>query len=231
MSDINKYRQTEEKLKKSNDNLRRILENSSDIEKQKRTEEALIESEERFRIFMERLPGGVFAHDLNGRILFCNEMACKNTGYSKEELLDMSVSKIDPNSINRDDRTRFWNSLNTGESATIESTHIRKDGSQYPTEIHISAVKLQGKPIILPIAFDITKRKRAETVAEEAHQRLLTVLDSINAMVHVSDMKSYDIFFVNQYVRENFGDVAGKKCWSALQSGQNGPCPLNAVHL
>lgn len=199
---------------------------SIDIEKRKRTEEALIESEERFRIFMERLPGGVFAHDLNGRILFCNEMACKNTGYSKEELLDMSVSDIDPDSINRDDRTRFWNSLNTGQCTSIESTHIRKDGSQYPAEIHVSAVKLQGKPIILPIAFDITKRKRAETAAEEAHQRLLTVLDSINATVHVSDMESYDILFVNQYVRENFGDVAGKKCWSALQSGQNGPCPF-----
>ncbi len=323
VSDINKYRQTEKKLKKSNDNLSRILENSPiviyskdldgkytiinkkfeelsgfkkedvihktdfdlfpeiaaqsvendrhviknaspleteeiapvhgrmrtfltakyplmnsvgelygvcgfsiDIEKRKRTEEALIESEERFRIFMERLPGGVFAHDLNGRILLCNEMACKNTGYSKEELLDMSISDIDQNSINRDDRTLFWNSLNTGQCATIESTHIRKDGSQYPAEIHISAVRLQGKPIILPIAFDITKRKHAETVAEEAHQRLLTVLDSINATVHVSDMESYDILFVNQYVRENFGDVAGKKCWSALQSGQIGPCPF-----
>jgi PAS domain S-box-containing protein len=204
--------------------VRRII--VSDINKYRQTEEALIESEERFRIFLERLPGGVFAHDLNGRILFCNEMACKNTGYSKEELLDMSVSDIDPNSINRDDRTRFWNSLNTGQCATIESTHIRKDGSQYPAEIHISAVRLQGKPIILPIAFDITKRKRAENVAEEAHQRLLTVLDSINATVHVSDMESYDILFVNQYVRENFGDVAGKKCWSALQSGLNGPCPF-----
>ncbi len=204
--------------------VRRII--VSDINKYRQTEEALIESEERFRIFLERLPGGVFAHDLNGRILFCNEMACKNTGYSKEELLDMSVSDIDQNSINRDDRTLFWNSLNTGQCATIESTHIRKDGSQYPAEIHISAVRLQGKPIILPIAFDITKRKRAETVAEEAHQRLLTVLDSINATVHVSDMESYDILFVNQYVRENFGDVAGKKCWSALQSGQNGPCPF-----
>jgi PAS domain S-box-containing protein len=134
------------------------------------------------------------------------------------------VQDIDPGSIDRDDRTRFWHSLKMGETATIESTHIRKDGSPYPAEIHISAVKLEGEPVFLPIAFDITKRKRAEADIEEAHQRLLTVLDGINASVHVIDMKSHDILFVNQYVRDKFGDVVGKKCWSALQSGQTGPC-------
>jgi PAS domain S-box-containing protein len=195
-----------------------------DITEQKQTQEALNESEECLRIFLEKLPGGVFAHDLDGRILFCNETACKNTGYSKKELLTMSVKDIDPGSIDRDDRKRFWHSLNMGESATIESTHIRKDGSQYPAEIHISAVKLQGEPIFLPIAFDITERTHAEAAIEEAHQRLLTILDSINAMIYVSDMESHEILFVNQYVRDKFGDIVGKKCWSALQLGQKGPC-------
>jgi PAS domain S-box-containing protein len=195
-----------------------------DITEQKQTQKALMDSEDRFMIFLERLPGGIFAHDLNGRILFCNKTACKNTGYSKEELLAMSVKDIDPGSIDRDDRTRFWHSLKMGETATIESTHIRKDGSPYPAEIHISAVKLEGEPVFLPIAFDITKRKRAEADIEEAHQRLLTVLDSINAMIYVSEMESHEILFVNQYARDKFGDIVGKKCWSAFQSEKIDSC-------
>jgi PAS domain S-box-containing protein len=199
---------------------RYILALVRDVTEQKQTQNALIESEDRFRIFLERLPGGIFAHDINGRILFCNKTACKNTGYSKEELLAMSVKDIDPDSIDRDDRTRFWHSLHMGESATVESTHIRKDGSPYPAEIHISAVKLQGEPVFLPIAFDITERKRAEAATEEAHQRLLTVLDGINAMIYLSDMESHEILFVNQYVRDKFGDVVGKKCRSVFKSEQ-----------
>jgi PAS domain S-box-containing protein len=195
-----------------------------DITEQKQIQEALTESEDRLRIFLERLPGGVFAHDLNGRILFCNNAACKNTGYSKEELLDLSVKDIDPGSLDRDDRNRFWHKLDKGETATFESKHIRKNGSQYPAEIHISAVKLQGEPVLLPIAFDISDRKHAEAAAEEAHQRLLTVLDSINAMVYVSDMQSHEILFVNQYVRDKFGDIVGKKCRSAFKSEQIESC-------
>jgi PAS domain S-box-containing protein len=200
-----------------------------DITEQKQTQEALTESEDRFRIFLEKLPGGIFAHDLNGRILFCNRTACKNTGYSKEELLELSVKDIDPGSIDRDDQNHFWHSLNLGESTTIESTHIRKNGSQYPAEIHISAVKLQGEPVFLPIAFDISERKRAETATKEAHQRLLTVLDSINAMIYVTDMESHEILFVNQYVRDKFGDIVGKKCRNAFQSEQIDFCDFCTI--
>ena len=45
----------------------------------KRAEDALRESEERFRTVLENLPGGVFAHDLEGNLLVVNEMASKNT--------------------------------------------------------------------------------------------------------------------------------------------------------
>jgi PAS domain S-box-containing protein len=268
VNDINKYKQTEEALKRSEEKFRSLVGQSfdmlflhdlkgnlsyvnkeptadpleintstfaigereyfltlvRDITARKTNQKAIIEDKENFEILLDSLPASVLTHDLKGRILFCNKAACINTGYSKEELLNLSVKDIDPGSIDRDDRTRFWQELNMGESTTLESNHIRKNGSQYPAEIHISAVKLQGEPVFLSIAFDITERKRAETATEEAHQRLLTILDSIHAKVHVLDMKSHDILFVNQYVRDRFGDIVGKKCWSALHSGQKGPC-------
>ena len=133
-----------------------------EITQTKWVEERLRESEERFRVVLEKLPGGVFAHDLNGRLLFVNEMASKNTGYSEDELLKMTVADIDPSSASRDDRKRLWRELDLGESTKIESTHLRKDGSTYPAEIHLNAITLDGKPIILPIAFDISDRKQAE---------------------------------------------------------------------
>ncbi len=133
-----------------------------DVTEHRRTEADLRESEQRFRTALEALPGGVFAHDLDGRFLLVNEAACRNTGWSRDELLGMSVTDIDPDATTRNDRERFWLSLNTEGSITIEGTHLRKDGSRYPADIHLTGIVLDRQPIILAIAFDISESQQAE---------------------------------------------------------------------
>jgi PAS domain S-box-containing protein len=59
---------------------------------------------------------------------------------------------------------------------------------------------------------------------KESHQRLLTVLDSLDAAVYVADMETHEILFVNKYTRDLHGDVAGKTCWHVFHNGQPGPC-------
>lgn len=63
----------------------------------------------------------------------------------------------------------------------------------------------------------------AET-ADQAYESLGAILDAIDALVYVTDMDTHEIIFINKYGREIWGNVVGQRCWSALQSGQNGPC-------
>jgi PAS domain S-box-containing protein len=58
----------------------------------------------------------------------------------------------------------------------------------------------------------------------EARFRL--IMDSLDALVYVADMQTYEILFINRHGREIFGDVTGQICWQAIQSGQTGPCPF-----
>jgi PAS domain S-box-containing protein len=53
---------------------------------------------------------------------------------------------------------------------------------------------------------------------------LSDILDSLDAIVYIADMKTHEVLYVNKYTREIFGDIVGKKCWSTLQSSQTGPC-------
>ncbi len=53
---------------------------------------------------------------------------------------------------------------------------------------------------------------------------LSTVLDSLDALVYVSDMETYELLFFNEYGKAIWGDAEGKICWQVLQSGQSGPC-------
>ncbi|MCW8935400.1 MAG: GGDEF domain-containing protein [Gammaproteobacteria bacterium] len=51
-----------------------------------------------------------------------------------------------------------------------------------------------------------------------------TILDSIDALVYVADMDTYELIFSNEYARNIWGNTQGRTCWKVLQEGQDGPC-------
>jgi diguanylate cyclase (GGDEF)-like protein len=68
-------------------------------------------------------------------------------------------------------------------------------------------------------------------VAEENYRGIATVLDSLDALVYVADMQTYELVFINQYGKSIWGDVQGKTCWKVLQANQAGPCLFCTNHL
>jgi len=59
---------------------------------------------------------------------------------------------------------------------------------------------------------------------KETLDRFLLLLDSLDAAVYVSDMETYEILFINKYVKNLFGNRVGDLCWQAFHDGQSGPC-------
>ena len=55
-------------------------------------------------------------------------------------------------------------------------------------------------------------------------QDFLEILDGIDTGIYISDMETYEILFINKYLRDRKGDITGKRCWEVLQKDQNGPC-------
>lgn len=64
------------------------------------------------------------------------------------------------------------------------------------------------------------------TDKENEYRSIATVLDSLDALVYVSDMETYEIIFFNKYGKSVWGDAQGRTCWKVLQAGQTGPCPF-----
>jgi PAS domain S-box-containing protein len=58
----------------------------------------------------------------------------------------------------------------------------------------------------------------------ESETKYRSLLNSLDALVYVADMTTHEILMLNKYGQTIFGDVAGKKCWQTLQTGQSGPC-------
>lgn len=57
-----------------------------------------------------------------------------------------------------------------------------------------------------------------------SHQAITTILDSLDALVYVSDIDTHELIFINEYGRNQWGEAAGRKCWQVLQTAQKGPC-------
>ncbi len=73
---------------------------------------------------------------------------------------------------------------------------------------------------------ELARQHSIENQLWDKQDQLFTVLDSLEAIVYVADMQSYEVLFANRYTEKLFGHITGKTCWKVLQSGMSGPCPF-----
>ena len=147
-----------------------------------RTQEALKESEARFRTLFESSPDGIFITDPETlEILDCNTEACRMNGYARGELVGRSINILHPEEVRAqtkggpEGRARFIEQLRTRGVITVESVHVRKDGTTFPMETSMCLLELGGRDVVMGIDRDISERRRAEEELAR-HRELLEEL-------------------------------------------------------
>src|SRR5918998_243258 len=142
-------------------------------ERRKKAEEELQESQKRFEQLFNQSVDALVVHDESGRIVDCNTEAYRSLGYSKEELLSLSIGDISTNVLSPEERVAkerdggtMWQRAMASEPGTIAGVHYgehrRKDGTTFPVEVRVGSVDYAGRRMILASVRDITERKRAE---------------------------------------------------------------------
>ncbi|WP_157197254.1 PAS domain S-box protein [Methanohalobium evestigatum] len=171
---------------KINGNYSRTICIINDITKSKEFEHELKKSEEKFRKVTEQAADVIIAYDFDGNILYVNNLACEKLGYTKNELLSMNITDIDPEN-NIETYRKYWYGLSQNNSVHIETSRKRKDGSVYPAELRMTLIDLNGKPVILGFSRDMTVQKEAEEnlinaklEAEAASQAKSDILANVN---------------------------------------------------
>jgi diguanylate cyclase (GGDEF)-like protein/PAS domain S-box-containing protein len=178
----------------------------SDITERVRTEDELRESEIRYKTLFDCAADAIFVHDLRGKFLDVNTVACERYGYSKEEFLQMTPQDVTTlgrakNMLQRVDEIR------TQGYFLYETVHVRRDGTMIPTEVSSQIIEYHGRSVVLSIARDITERKQAEEALRESETRLRKLFEAIPEAVMVHD-EDGNILHIN--------DVGAKRLeWSA----------------
>ena len=109
-----------------------------------------------------------------------NETECRVLGYTREEILSMSVYDIDP-AVSADAVEKIKAQLRQSGRALFETMHRRKDGSTFPVEASVTSAELD-KPYLLAITRDITERKANEARIMRLN-RIYSVLSGINTTI------------------------------------------------
>jgi PAS domain S-box-containing protein len=142
-----------------------------DLTLSKQAEAAQRESEQRLRLTYEHAFTSIAEVDASGRFLRVNEQLSSITGYSRDELMQMTFTDITHPDDLRVDLDQFRRQM-AGEidAYALEKRYVHKDGHSIWVELSASRVDdVNGKPLYgIRVARDITGRKRAEE-----HQRLL----------------------------------------------------------
>ena len=138
-----------------------------DVTERHRAMESIKEREEQFRALTTAASDAIIMIDNDGKITFWNDAARRIFGYERDSVLGNEIHKlICPDRYFDIMQVGFERFRKTGKGSvlgrTVELIGRHKDGKEFPVELSLSAVKLQGKWNAIGVVRDISERKMAE---------------------------------------------------------------------
>ncbi|UUX93107.1 PAS domain S-box protein [Methanoplanus endosymbiosus] len=137
----------------------------NDLTDKKRAEDALKKSERKYHELFNNINEAVFLHKIKqdnepGNFVEVNDIACHRLGYTREELLKLSIAAINSNNVNKEE-PEIINTLKKNEQISFEAEHKRKDGSTFPVHVKARMIELGEHQYVISLARDITEEKEA----------------------------------------------------------------------
>jgi PAS domain S-box-containing protein len=143
---------------------------SRTIEERKSAEAKLRESEENFRRMFDQSADAIIIVGLDGGIVGSNAIACQRYQYSRDELLGMTVMQLD-SQVYAGKALEQIEKLRKYGIWTFEVDHLAKDGTVIPTEVNSRLIMGSEGPLFLSSCRDISKRRQVEEALRESEER------------------------------------------------------------
>jgi diguanylate cyclase len=137
------------------------------------------------------------------RFLHANESACRNTGYSLDELRQRTPLALLAPAMNQLALDKLLLPLRAEKKrqVAIEIEHRRKDGSAYPVEMRLQFAPSETLPAFIAIVNDNSERLEAMRRLTESEERLRTIADNLPALIGYVDSRKHYRFVNKTYER------------------------------
>ena len=161
------------------------------------------EVEERLRLTsfaLDQVGDSMYILSGDGRLQDVNEAACRQLGYTREELLRLSVANLDP-AYSPSKFKRRWQKVEQRGRLSFETSHRNRSGKLIPVELMLTAFEYQGQQCHVAFARDISERKQAETALLESEERLRQAVLAAEIGIFDHDHRTDTIYWSPQQRR------------------------------
>jgi PAS domain S-box-containing protein len=132
-----------------------------------------------FRTLIDQSSDGIEVSDPEtGRLLDINRTTCERHGYTREEMLTLSVADLESNALNAHTWPQMVDEIRRSGFKIIVGRHKRKDGSTFPMEVNVRCVTVDREYVVASVR-DITERKRAEEEIQSQLEELRRWQESV----------------------------------------------------
>ena len=178
----------------------------------------------------------IITMDHEGRIREFNPAAEKTFGYRRDEAIGRMLAElVIPEQHRKAQAGGLAAFLKSGFGPVlgkrIEVSAVRRDGSEFPVELAISIVRMEGKPLFVAYLRDITDRKLAGAESRRAEKLALVASRTDNAVI-ITDVNGL-IEWVNDGFTRISGyapqEVVGRKPGSFLQGPETDPQTVSFI--
>ncbi len=126
---------------------------------------------------LDRVQEFVYLIDEDARILYVNDAACRSLGYTRSELLNMTVLDITTH-YTLEQWREHWASVANAGIRTVYASHVTREGHAFPAEIRVNHFEHEGRGYHLTLVTDISDRRRAESL-EDRLREFLTLAENL----------------------------------------------------
>ncbi|MBC6368500.1 PAS domain S-box protein [Algoriphagus sp. AK58] len=181
-----------------------IVVNSTDVTELIQVKMDLESSEKQYKYLFENNPGSMMIWDLaTGQILDVNDRTCRLYGYTREELLGMTVYDVRPKEevpkFKEMSEKQSWVNYEGPRLYSGISRHIHKSGELLDVQINAQMIDYKGKRVSLVLLQDVTQKLK-----EEVRLKLLeSVVTHANDAVIITEAEPFSmpgprIVYVNE---------------------------------
>ncbi|MFN3985640.1 MAG: PAS domain S-box protein [Rhodocyclaceae bacterium] len=162
----------------------RMIGTHTDVDRIKRAEHEV----RRFRFIVENASQEIYLVDMDGTLRFANQAAADSLGYSREELVGMSLHDLDPLHPPEAFREHVAVLRSTG-AMSLETLHHARDGRAIPKEIKAALMSMEGEEFICGFAQDISARRQAQAALAQLNQDLETRVRERTAQLEAANLE------------------------------------------
>ena len=157
------------------------------------------------RFSIDNAPEAVYWLTKDGGFSDVNAQACRMLGYTREELLDLSLYDIDPDYPAERWHSEWLRSEKANhDDQKLETLHRRKDGTLIPVEVLSTHKRFEGDELHVAFVREIADRKQAEEALQRSEKQYRAVVDQAADALFLHDIQG-QILDVNRRACESLG--------------------------